>query len=87
MSLNLGNEVMSAAQALRGDTNFAALRAAMVSVVHDKINGALESAPEHRVEATAYARALRDMWLALEAATQSVRVSTVKLPKPSVGQV
>lgn len=84
MSLNLGNDVSEAALALRADPHFAALRAGMAKVVNDKISQALDSPVEQRVEATAYARALRDVWVALEAGAQNVRANTVKLPRTPV---
>lgn len=86
MSLNLGNATMAACAALRTDASFAALRAGLADVAHQKIHAALDVPPEQRVEATSYARALRDVWLAIEAATLTVPQRQVALPKTRPGQ-
>lgn len=86
MSLNLGNSTMAACAALRTDASFAALRTGLADIAHQKIHAALDVPPDARVEATSYARALRDVWLAIEAATLTVPQRQVALPKNKPAQ-
>lgn len=81
MSINLGNEGLAAARALRMDANFAALRAAIGEFAWARMNASLEVPQELRVEATAYARAVRDLYVAIEAGTIDQPQRAVKVPR------
>ena len=81
MSINLGNETMAAARALRFNEPFAALRLGLGQFAHKKMSTALDSAVDLRIEATAYARALRDVWVALESATLEIPQNGVERPQ------
>lgn len=84
MSLNLGTPTVQAAAALRPDPHFEQVRAGLAEVVQARVNAALDAPVEQRVEATAYARAIRDVWVALEAATLGVRPAAVATPRLKV---
>ena len=81
MSINLGHEGLQAARALRMDPQFAVLRAAIGEFAWKKIEAALDAPPELRVEATAYARALRDLYVAIEAGATDQMQRNIKLPR------
>lgn len=81
MGLNLGTACLAAARALRTDPNWAIIREQLGVAALDRMNAGLDSAPELRVEATAYARALRDLWLAFEAGTLEIHQRQVEKPR------
>lgn len=82
--INLGTHGVEAARALRGDARWDTLRAALGQLALDKMHAALDSSVEHRVEATAYARALRDLWSAAESATLDINARLLQKPKLKV---
>lgn len=87
MSINLGHEGLQAARALRMDPQFAVLRAAIGEFAWKKIEAALDAPPELRVETTAYARALRDLYVAIEAGATDQMQRNIKVPRPGKGAV
>lgn len=80
MSLNLGNVGCNAAHSLRSNPGWDELRAALRELASAKMNVALDAAPDNQATACGYARAMRDMWVALEAATAGVNPNSVKKP-------
>jgi hypothetical protein len=84
MSVNLGNEALQGIGALRGDGNFTAFRNGLEEFAAARIHAALETAPDMRVEATAYARAIRDISIAIEAACNGVHPN--RAPKTPLRQ-
>lgn len=86
MSLNLGDAATRAARTLCFNEGFTALRAGLGDLAQTKVNEAISSHPESRLEATAYARALRDVWVALEAAALGVRQQQVPQPSFTVAE-
>lgn len=82
MSLNLGNEVMEAARALREYEPWAAIRDGLLEAARRSTNTALETAGERAGDAIGYARALRDVYLALEAATTGQNLNRIEKPGP-----
>lgn len=72
MSINIGTAGVEAVQALRTQPDWTKLMDAMGVVVRDRLHAALESPPEFRVDATAYARGLSDLHTAFYAATKAI---------------
>lgn len=88
MSLNLGNEGLNACANLGNQGDFVALRLALLEQVRTQMNQALDIEPTKRDDAIGYARALRDVWLALEAAATRQKINAVPKPAPAgVGNV
>ena len=82
MSLNLGNEVIEAARALRELEPWAAIREGILEAARRSTNLALETAGERVGDAVGYARALRDLYLALESATTGQSLNRLEKPGP-----
>lgn len=82
MSINLGNEAIEAARTLRPNPQWKAVLEGLHKQVVARMNAALEAAPEHRHDATGYARGLRDLWLAFETATTGEPIQKVTKPGP-----
>lgn len=82
MSLNLGTEGCQAARELRTVASWADLRTALHKLVVARMNTALDAPPELRVDQSAYARALRDVWMAFEAATNGEPIQRTAKPGP-----
>jgi hypothetical protein len=82
MSLNLGNEVMEAARSLREYEPWTAVREGLLEAARRAMNTALETAGERAGDAIGYARALRDVYLALEGATTGQTLNRVEKPGP-----
>lgn len=80
MSLNIGTPAVKAAETLRGNPDWAAIRASLGELTRSRMNAALEAPPEQRVDATGYARALRDLYVAFESATTGVQIQRVAKP-------
>ncbi len=69
MSLNLGTPVNDAATALRNNPDWKTIRDAVREQVRQKMNVALSASPDKVADNVGYARALRDIYIAFEAAT------------------
>jgi hypothetical protein len=81
MSINLGAAGISAIRFLRMSEHWPEFAQAFADVASAKAYAALESPPEARVDATAYARALVDIHVAITAAVQDINARAVpKLP-------
>lgn len=80
MSLNLGNDGINACMNLANNGDFIAFRDALLEQSRTLVNQALDVEPTRRDDAIGYARALRDVWLAIEAAATGQRMSAVKKP-------
>jgi hypothetical protein len=78
--MNLGNPVTEPARRLKDNKDWEELRAGLSDYASSAMNSALSAPPEMRVDATAYARAVRDVWVSLEAATAGVNPNQVKKP-------
>lgn len=88
MSLNLGTEGVNACANLGQQGDFVAFRLALLEQVRTQMNQALDIEPARRDDAIGYARALRDLWLALEAAATRQKINAVPKPAPAgVGNV
>jgi hypothetical protein len=81
MSVNIGTAGVEAAQELRGNRDFERLLEALEVVVEKFHLSAIDSPPEFRVDQTAYARGMIDLWQALRAAHDGTKPNLVK---PSV---
>lgn len=79
MSLNLGTEGVNACANLGNSSDFVAFRAALLEVARVQMNQALDLATENSI---GYARAVRDLWLAVEAAATNQKIQQVKKPAP-----
>lgn len=88
MSLNLGTEALEAAKQLHQASGtkalFEAIRHGIHDQVRDKMNFALSCEHEARADAIGYARALRDVFMALEAGALGVRPNAVEKPSPAM---
>lgn len=80
MSLNLGTPACDAAKTLQGNEQWRTIREAVFELARQRMNIALDSAPEHRADAVGYARAVRDLYLAFEAATTGAPMNRVVKP-------
>ena len=89
MSLNLGEAVEAARRLHQMDeakTLFETVRHGIREQVRDKMNHALECDHHARADAIGYARALRDVYLALEGAATGVRPVQVEKVSPTGGR-
>lgn len=84
MSLNLGTAAYQAAASLKHSEAFGVIRAALYEQVRAQMNAALDVAPEKRVDALGYVRALRDLHLAIENATTGTHYNALIKPGPAV---
>jgi sirohydrochlorin ferrochelatase len=82
VSLNLGNDVMEAARSLREMEPWATVREGLLEAARRAMNTALETAGERTGDAIGYARALRDVYLALEGATTGQSLNRIEKPGP-----
>jgi hypothetical protein len=57
-------------------------RAALADKMRDQMNAALDCEAGKRDDAIGYARALRDLWLAIEGACTNKRVQNMPKPAP-----
>lgn len=81
MSINLQNDGIGAITELRANPHFAAFRAALERTFILKMHTALDCAePANRGDAVGYARALRDLHIAIESAATGVPHVQVKKP-------
>lgn len=83
MSINIGQAATDAVLALRGNEHFMTVLTNLHRVASAKLNEALFSTPDQRVDATAYARGISDVWIALEVAYTGQHVSQVQRPRLS----
>jgi len=83
MSLNLQNGGINACVNLANNGDFAAFRDALLERARDQMNQALDVESAKRDDAIGYARALRDVWIAIEAAVTGKKYQEIKKPLPS----
>jgi hypothetical protein len=82
LSINIGTEAVTAVQELRNNRDFDRLISALGQLTQTRVLGAIATPQiEHRVDATAYARGMYDLWEALHAAYFGIQLSQVK-PQP-----
>jgi len=81
MSINIGTDAVKAVIEMRDSSDFGRLVAALGTVTQTRVLGAMSAPIEHRVDATAYARGMYDLWEALHAAFTGVQLSQVR-PEP-----
>ena len=77
MSINLGTPAIEALGQLRTLEGWSVVMAAIEDITARRLHASLESAVGDRVDATAYARALHDVFVAFSAATQRVNPRAV----------
>lgn len=80
MSLNIGPDAINAIRELRNNEHFQTLMVELGRMVRQKCDVVLESPPEFRVDSTAYARGLRDVWVAVQGAALNVSPRAMSLP-------
>lgn len=85
MSINIGTEAVNAVVELRNSNDFGRLVSALGTVTQTRMLGSMSAPIEHRVDATAYARGMYDLWEALHAAYTGVQLSQVR-PEPFAAQ-
>jgi hypothetical protein len=88
MSLNIGTDAVEAARQLhQSDAKalFETVRRGIYDQARDKMNHALECEHHTRADAIGYARAMRDIYLALEGAATGVRPTHVEKPSSLEG--
>jgi hypothetical protein len=66
MALNLGSAAFDAIQNLKNSRDWQTFRAGLHEAMERQIHQALEVTPEHRQDATGYARAVRDIVITLD---------------------
>lgn len=82
MSVNLGNLGCEAARSLRGNPDWVAVCEALKAQVTARMTMALDASPEKLADAVGYARALKDIYVAFEAATKNINQNQVQKPGP-----
>lgn len=80
MSINLGPEGCKAASELRGNDQFSSVIAAIKEQANKAANAALDASPDLVQQRAGYARALRDVFVALEAERAGVVQQKIKAP-------
>lgn len=78
--MNLGSVATDAALRLKNNPDWIAFKAGLEATAGALMNASLASPPEARLDATAYARAVRDVWIAVEAATTATGQRGVAKP-------
>lgn len=78
MSINIGSEMMGAIVELRGNRDFEVLLDALANFVQKVEDNALAAPVEQRVDHTAYARGMLDIWEGFRAAYLGVNPTKVK---------
>jgi hypothetical protein len=78
--INIGNDGVTACKNLKGNEFWDTLRAQIYRVAVERTDAALSSDPAARVDLTAYARAIRDLWVAVESATLEVNYRQIEKP-------
>lgn len=79
MSLNLGSGVQAASE-LRNNEHWQEFVRSVKAVAEQNMNTAIGVSVEQRADATAYARALRDFYIAIESATAGKHQNQVVKP-------
>lgn len=87
MSVNVGTEAVVAIQELRGNPHFARLLAALETFTVTRMLAAQDTAPDMRVDATAYARGFYHLWQAMASAYSGQHMSQVKPTSTRGGKV
>lgn len=77
--LNIGNAGYEAVEKMRSNEPFVKLLGVLEGVASQKMNAAIES-DDRAVVAAAYARGVRDVYLALRAAFDGVQIGRVQAP-------
>ena len=77
-TINLGNDGLAAAKALRGNEHWERILRAIGEAADRAVDHSIGSDPARRIEDTAYARGLRDTWIAMEAATRDTNQRVVQ---------
>jgi len=85
LSLNLGNNACNACKNLSNSADFILFRDGLFERARDHMNQALDIEPSKRDDAIGYARALRDLWLAIEAASTGQKIQAVTRPGAVAG--
>lgn len=80
MSINLGPEGCKAAAELRVSVQFAVVVSAIKDQANKAANATLDAAPDQLARQAGYARALRDIFVALEAERTGTVQQKVKAP-------
>ena len=80
--MNLQNDGLNAVRALRTHPAWPDFLKAILEQSRQSMNRALEAEPAVQQKASGYALAVRDFWIALEAATTNVAPNQVKKPAP-----
>ena len=80
MSINLGNEAIDAVRKLRNSPEWGLVMAALTEQSRKSMNTALEAPPELKGDACGYARAIRDVFIALYSASTGTPMNRVEKP-------
>jgi hypothetical protein len=78
LSINIGTEAVTAVQELRNNRDFERLVSALGVLTQTRVLSSAMSQVDNRVDATAYARGMYDLWEALHAAYTGLQLSQVK---------
>lgn len=88
--MNLGNDAIQAIQELRHSVGWAFVRSAVHAQAVNAMNNAIQGPIDTRADAGGYARALRDLCVAFEAATfgkPHQQVEKIGVDKPAPAEV
>lgn len=78
MSINLGTKGTNAALALAGNEPFHYFVEALEEQMSKFANTAMDAPPDMQMQMLGYARGLRDLWIAVEAARSGKHQGTIK---------
>jgi len=82
VSVNLGNDAISAIKELRGNSHFENLVAHLGAFAQNMVLASCDADVTTRVDKTAYARGFYHMWQAIHAAHADLHMSQVKMAPP-----
>jgi hypothetical protein len=82
MAVNIGATAVNAVVELRGNRDFEQLLAGLGEFVQVQMQRSMDAPVERRVDQTAHARGMYDIWEGLFAAYNNLIPSQVKIPPP-----
>jgi hypothetical protein len=79
----MGTQAVTAVQELRNNKDFERLLEGLGVLSQKRLLDAAATVPDMRIDATAYARGMYDLWEAMQSAYTGIPISQVKPPSPN----
>jgi hypothetical protein len=86
MAINIGSQAVNAIQELRGNRDFERMIDGLGDVVQTKMQRSMDVPSDQRIDQTAHARGMWDVWEALHAAYHNLIPAQVKPPPRTMGR-